>query len=192
MPDTAGTLVDTVLQRVRDPQGSAHTRAFVRDVLTKTQQLVNVATKSVTTSVTLTTDPWLGWYPVFASFPTAGRIIAVRDAGRDLVEVPWRSLAQTSHTWLRDVGPRHEAFAVIGRDLLVVYPTVDRAVTLTLVAASAPAALDSDDDVPALPPDVIPLWLDVAVAVLLARSRQFDGLAVVIQRIAAGMQTVLA
>jgi len=183
MAETAGTLVDTILQRVRDPQGAANSRAFVRDLLGRCQWAVNGRKNIVVATESFTTTPRRLVYPIKALVPSALRITAVRDLGRDVRFVPWTTLAHTNVGWFRELGDRHLAFSLIGRDLLVLYPGVDRAVTLTLVYTLQTNDFINDGVASELPDDDMLVVEDLVEALILTKARDFGPLAEPLKRV---------
>src|SRR3990167_7929296 len=107
--EVAGTLVSALLRRVRDPQALANTRDFTRSILSDCQRLVNARTGRVLETTTgFATEPMRMFYPLAALIPTAVRVQAVREGGRDLDRMTLKQLSQTNSTWFRDIGDRFE------------------------------------------------------------------------------------
>ena len=171
MAEVAGTLVDTVLRRVRDPGGTAHSRAFTRELLSDLQRHVNGATRAVLTTATLTLNPRQQLYSISGLLTDCLRVEYVRDAGRDVPPVPWRTLGRADRLWTRKVGSTPEAWATIGRDLLVITPGMDETRTVTVVYTTLTTALAADQDATELPDQRLPAVLDLAEAILLLRHR---------------------
>ena len=68
MAVVTGQLVDTVLQRVRDPGGLAHSRVLVRLILTHLQRILNAKFGVVLESRTLATVPRQQVYPIIDEY----------------------------------------------------------------------------------------------------------------------------
>ena len=192
MGEAASTLVDTVLQRVRDPQGSATPRAMVRTFLSEAQRFINGATEEVDFQVTFTTQPYQQVYPITPSFldpatgqPVCLRIVDIRQDTRNLVMVEnWHVLAQTDRQWFRKVGVRHEVWTAIGRDLLVVHPAMKDAGTITVNCVKLTLPFQNDQTLADLPDDLLPLLLDLTETFVSLRMRKFDGIKPLLDRLA--------
>lgn len=175
MPDVAKTLIDVVLRRVRDPQGSAHSRDLVRSLLSHSQRMLNAVLGSATETVTLNTEAQRKFYPISALVPTSARVLAVREGGRDLREIGWLGFAQADRYWTRRLGSRFLEFSTIGRDLLVIHPAKDEASSVSVIAASLTTELSSEDTEVEVPVDDVPAVLSLAEAVLSLRDRNIGG-----------------
>jgi hypothetical protein len=173
MAEVAGTLVDALLQRVRDPSGLAHTRDTARLVLSHVQRIANYALRAVLDSATLPTEPYRQVYPVLSLLPAAARVVGIREGARDLDEIAWPLFHLSVPRWFRATGPRFEAFARIGDDLLVIYPAKTLASSVSVVYARLTTALVNDSTPTDMPDEYLPLVLDVAEAILLLRQRQY-------------------
>lgn len=184
-----GPLVDTVLRRVRDVQGSAHPRALVRWLLSMAQQLVNARFDNALDTATFTTEPQRQIYPLAAGFPTSVRVIAVRQDGRDLGAVPWADLIQLDRRWHRRAGPRLETWSPIGRDLLVLHPALATAATVDVVVTKLTTSLTIDSDTLEVPDQLIPPMLDLVEAIVLTKGRLFEPAAAALDRLAASTQS---
>lgn len=176
MPETALTLTDALLRRVRDPQGSAHSRVFVRTVLTHCQRLVNAGLRVVLVETTLTTEPYRQVYPLQTLLPSTIRVQAVREGGRDLHRVTLPTL-NVDRRWFRRTASRFHLWAQVGHDMLIVHPAKLEASSVVVVSAALTNIFTGEDTVPDLPDYVIPAMLALAEGVLLARSRNFAPLA---------------
>ena len=176
MAVVTGQLVDTVLQRVRDPGGLAHPRTLVRLVLTHLQRALNTKFGVVLESRSLATVPRQQVYPIAALTAETLRIVAVREGTRDLIQVAWPELWYQDRNWPFRLADHHESFSVIGRDLLVIYPAKPAASTVTLICATLTATLTDDTVVIELQEELHPLLLSLTEAVLLTRQRVYGPL----------------
>ena len=125
MPDTAGTLLDILARRVRDPSNVAHPRDFARDVLSRCQRALNAGLGLITREDTLVLDavtPQV--YNVMAKLPNAVRLLAIREGTRQLAKVDWTMLGAVDPSWPIRVGAVFAAWSLIGRDRLLLYPGV--------------------------------------------------------------------
>jgi hypothetical protein len=169
----AGTLVDRVLQRIRDERATGTARTLVRAVMTHAQRLVNGKLGLVIRDLAFPTVAYQGVYPLATLAPTALRVLGVQQGPRDLTEVPWQEFAYERRTWLRDARSRYESYALIGRNMLVLYPTLAEPGSVSLRVAVLTIDLASDASEIELPDEYHPLLVDLTSAVLLVRQRTF-------------------
>src|SRR5262245_36284584 len=184
MAEECGPLIDVLLQRTRDPQGTANTRLFVRTILSMAQQLTNAGIKAIIDELPLVTEPMRQVYPIKDLLPVSANIVAVREEGRDLKEVDWRTLAQVDRQWPRRTGSRFETYSLVGRDLLIVHPALPETSHVDVHYAILTAELTSESTRTELHDDFVPVVLDLAETVLLMRGRQFDQANAALLRIA--------
>ena len=173
MAIVAGPLTDILLQRVRDPQGLTHTRAFVRTIVTHVQRAINAKQRFLVSTSTLTTQPYKVVYPIAPLVTTGIRVVGVRDANRSLEFVPWMNFWYTHRAWHRQVGGQLQAWSLIGRDLLLLWPTLERVSSVTLVHPTLTGVVVNDAHVLEVPDEALPLLLDLCEVVLLAVQRDF-------------------
>jgi len=153
----AGQQVDIVLRRARDPLGAATPRTKVFDFMARIQAIVNGGLERVIQSAPLTVQPQLPMYPIAGFLPSALRIVDIRDAsGRSLDgPVPLESLKWLNMEWFREIGPELRSWCVVGKDLLILRPSlpIQQTVTVFYVAVTATQLDDtmnlqiSDDDI---------------------------------------------
>lgn len=189
MAKVAHLLIDTVLQRVRDPQGLAHTRAQVLDLLSQCQRFINGALGLVLTTTTLTTLPRKLLYTLSGDLTTTLRVVAVRDGARDLAKMP--TLASLNHVdlhWMRLEGARFEAWVPIGRDLLVIYPAKEVGSTVTVVHASLTSALTGEDDVTEIPDEYLDMVVTLCEAIVLLIQRDLASADAAMKRLGQSLQ----
>jgi RES domain-containing protein len=84
----------------------------------------------------------------------------------------WKVLVQADRHWCRAVGSRLKAWAMIGRSLLVLYPGLDTADSVTLVYVKNTDTLTHISNVLEVPDKDLPQVLDVAESLLLLRERR--------------------
>lgn len=176
----AKDLTDAVLQRVRDPGGLAHPRELVRRLLDRTQCAVQAAAPGWVLQITLTTQPAQLIYPI-ASFADASdedhppciRVerVTADYPPRDLVDVPWRTLAQTDRHWLRRTGSKLLTFSRLGRDHLILYPALKESVLCSILYTPVPTALGAEDVPLELREDRLPAVAALTEMLLLLRQR---------------------
>lgn len=181
----AGALVTTLLQRVRDPQGAAHSRAFALAILSDAQRLVNLAQRHVLVEETLTTEARRMIYPVSSLLPLSARIEYIRDSVRDLTPTTIRALSHVDQRWPSRMGLTFESWVPIGRDLIIIYPAKTAASSVTVVSTKLTTAFAGEGDEVELPPEAEPAMLALAEAILLLRSRMWGPFGDAIKRLAA-------
>jgi len=176
-------LVTLVSRRLRDPSNVRHSAALVRKVLSHCQRALNrfKADNLATTTLTTTAGRTLyKWTEVHAT--DVQRIVACRQDERDLHEVDWREVVHVDERWLRRTGPRHEVFATVGSDLLILYPAVGYATSVDVIYCDAPADMAAGGNIE-LSDDLAPLLADMAEAVLSVKNKQFDTTEALLQRL---------
>lgn len=178
-----GSLVDGILLRMRDPGGDAHPRSLVRSLLTAWQRLLNGKFAWSLETLTLSTEAWRQVYPIAALLENAVRVVAVREGTRDLIPVTWTEFWYVRRTWLRDVGPRYDEFALVGRDVLVLYPAQREATSVSVVVARLTADLTDDTVAVEIPDDYVPLLMNLVELTLLLRTRIYDPMKVLTEAI---------
>lgn len=172
---STSAIIDEMASRLRDTSSFAHPRAVVLDILSRVQRVLNLGLKFQLTSATFAPTAMRCLYQMTEVAADVGKVVAVRDAGRDLAEIMWDELPSNDAEWLRAEGPQPEAFASIGRDLLVITP-MQRIVppSLTVVYATQTAALVDDvANFPVIPDEYVSLLEDITEAILLLRGRIF-------------------
>lgn len=174
MAETAGTLRAAVQRRVRDATGTFHADALVLDLLSRAQRLINVSTRLVLTSGTLTTAERLQIYTIATEFADGVDVIDVRDGTESLPRTTLQELNQVDRNWFRRIGPRFETWAQIGRTLLVVHPALNYASSLTVVYSKLTTDLALDATALELETDSDLMVMDLTEAILLLRQRKYD------------------
>jgi hypothetical protein len=175
---TAKELTDEVLRRVRDVHGLAHSRAFARTLLSKSQQVLNTLLAVVTTSTTFTTQPHQQLYSISGSLTgtdTVSRVLAVREGGRDLSHLKdYRQLSHLNLRWLRAIGTRFEAWTHIGRDLLVIYPAKTSTSSVEIIGSKLTTALTGEATELEVPSEYHDHIVTLAEIMLLAKQRDLE------------------
>src|SRR5216684_9073969 len=190
MPATAGTMTDTVLQRIYDAGGVATARANVWDMLSRCQQLVNAALDSIIVALNFSTGPRQQVFTLTDIAPDVMKVLRVRDQHRDLSEIQLRELKYISPRWFGQSGSRWETFAKIGKTMLVVHPMKLSADSLTLVYTQILPRLGGDLDVCPLSDDQIPLLTKLTEAMLLLRQRNFEPVKKIIDDVVKDVQAM--
>lgn len=174
MATTASDLIDSISRRVRDASNTAHTRAFVRDLLDRSQVIVNAHREYIVSTINLVTQPGKSLYAVGSDITGLQRVTAIDDASGRLDEIrPWRNLWKLSPTWHTDAGPIL-GWAMIGKTTLALYPVPSVPVTLQLRGPAITTKLNAD----AVPMDLrnedADIVRDIVTSLLLFRQRDLD------------------
>ena len=176
MAKLAGPIADVVLKRVYAYGGVAHSIDFVIETLSRCQRVVNTFTQSVVPTGTLSTLNEKLLYTLRSEIDDCIDIIEITESNRRLARMPALVAfeAYASNWWRTSDGTRFEAWKLLARDLLFVYPakaTDDSvAVTYTKLTDELKVRTDAFD----LPDEEVELASDLAEIVLLARDRQMD------------------
>lgn len=174
MASTAGTLIDSISRRVRDANNTAHSRAFVRDILDRIQVIVNAKKEYVLTETVVTATPGKSLYSVETDLGSSIAVTEVTIDGRQIDRLDWQNLHRLSRTWRTDTSGTPLAWAPIGRSLVAIYPAPNHACQITFTASKITTELNAD---------AIPLELrlededivrELTTVILLVRQRDLD------------------
>lgn len=169
---TAGTYVDIVMRRTRDPNAVGLTRAFVRDLISRSQRMVNAQMRTVKESLTLATNPNQQFYPVTINAPASVRVEYVREGDRDLRKVTIQELSEADTKWFRKVADRFELWAPVGRDQIVVHPAKAITSSVEVIYTKLTDELIDDTILAELPEDDMTHVLDLAEMLTLLKQRR--------------------
>ena len=183
MATPAGTLITSISRRVRDENNTAHSRAFIRDLLDRLQVIFNAEQEAITATRVVTNTKNKALYSVESDLQGIIELQTVRLGELRLDEItPWRNLYKLSPTWLTDTAPQPEGWAKIGRSLVAIYPAPQSdielkfqgsAITIPLTSDSVPLQLELEDE------DIV---RELVTALLLLRQRDLDTIKPVIER----------
>ncbi len=175
MATAASTLITAIRRRIRDENATAHTQAFVRDLLDRSQVAVNATTRSVVSDSTLTTAAGQAIYHVetdLTSAITPERVLwnsQVIDRIED-----WRELARMDRSWLIRRDSEIKAWTMIGHNLIVLYPALTIASSAVVRCSKVTAALTLDATTLELPEELETVAMDLVTTLLLLRQRDLD------------------
>src|SRR5262245_56626618 len=175
--------VAQIMERLRDPNGTATPAPIVRQILSLVQQSVNAGVMKVSAEITATIDaqqatastpPCLMDMGNLA--PEAVRMLEVRDGERVIPEVAWRELGRMDRRWYKRVGPRVEAWARLGCRRIIFWPCPPEggAPSLTLRYVKITTELTTDGTPLDIYEQRIAFVLDLTEAILLVRRRLTD------------------
>ena len=175
MATAASTLITAIRRRVRDENATAHTQAFVRDLLDRSQVAINTTTRSVVSDTTLNTTAGQAIYHVETDLTAAITPERVLWNSQVIDQIEdWRELARMDRSWLVRRGDEIRAWTLIGHNLLVLYPALRVADTVTVRSSKVTAALSADATLLELPEELETLAMDLVTTLLLLRQRDLD------------------
>lgn len=182
MATTAGTLIDSIARRVRDPNNTAHSRAFVRDILDRIQVTVNAHKEYILTETIKIATPGQALYSVETDLGSSITVTDVLINGRELDQQTWTNLHRLNRNWLTAKSGKPFAWASIGRSLVAIYPAPDYKAEITFVASKITTPLSADEIPLELRKEDEDIVRDLTTAILLLRQRDLDTCPAIIQR----------
>lgn len=180
MSRTVKSIVDELLERIRQEGGVVTTTDFATEIVSHSQRIINAGVRSVVGSAVLTTLAEKLIYRYRDELTSSVDVLSVAEGNRELLR--FNSLADLTAydpDWFRAItGTRFEGWCQIGRGLLVVYPgkAAASAVTVTystLTTAYTSYSSDGATNVD-LPDEDVEMLVGVAEVMLLVRLREFD------------------
>lgn len=178
MAKTVGPLVDEVLLRLRDTSAVGTSRAIARRALAYAVGYTALAYNDTLVTFTLTTERERLLYDLSETSDRIVRVVRVTDTNGH--EVP---LSQTvvidglfDPHWFRAQGDQFTHFAQLGKRLLVLWPAVDRAESVTLHCKAFPTIFTADTETVGIEDDLVPQALALAETLLLVRAHRPDRL----------------
>lgn len=172
-----------VAARVRDPNFNATTQPQVIGIISLAQQIVNGILGDVVGTASLVVQPRTTIYSISSFLPSCVKIQAVRDAsGRDLEPIPFNALSWLNMKWPTSIADSPRGFALAGRDVLILYPGVHTAQTLTVVYTNLTAPLTTTADSTVTPSEDDDAIYDLTEVLLLLKNRDMYGAKTVIDR----------
>lgn len=180
-----GTQRQIVLERSRDPNGTANTSTLVWDLFNRLQWAVNAEIEDVVGSTSLPLASRQCLYPINANIPAAQKILGVRDANRDLYPMEFGALRGLDRYWFRRFRDQLRWFALCGYDLLIVGPPLDtlqEATSVTVVYNAVTTAITSDASQFQLQDENVESVMELTEAILLAKARDWAGAQQAMQR----------
>ncbi len=174
MANIAGVVITKVLQRVRDPQGSAHTRTFVLKILSHAQRVVNAIFGEVKITDTFNTEADRIAYPVRPTLDKTLRVVSVTQDGSELATETLEGLRGFDPSWPRTRADKMLAFAPVGRDLLFLYPALPRTSSVQITSIKDTGIIVGEASELEIPDNRAKIALDFTEVVLLLRQRDLD------------------
>ncbi len=171
MANPIGPIITTVLQRVRDPQGTASSRDFVRKILSHAQRILNSELADAVETIDLITQPGLMFYDLSGFIPNSMNVVEVEYEFQTLPRTDLNQLRGTDPNWSRTRGSQYNAYAQVGKNLLILYPALSVQSTVTVRFVKDTGILQNESEEISLLNDHLPLLDAVAEAVLLLKQR---------------------
>lgn len=179
-------LVTTILDRARDPQGIATTRAQCLSLASTCQQVTNGAVGDVIVSASLTLQPRTLIYQLSTYIPDCLKVQTVRDlSNRELswIEGGVNELAQINLSWIFQVANQPRCWTTAGRDLLILYPGVNTLTTVTVVYTQiTPALLNENNDSTVVANETDYAVMTLTELLLLLKARDYAAVAPALKR----------
>lgn len=168
-----GPIVDQLLRRARDPEGLATNRDQIHTLLTHTQRYVTLKNHAVVSVLPYTLVKRRVVYDIGELSPDISQVVGVRLNGEDLTQTAWRALVRQNREWLRATSATPDTWALLGRNLLVIYPGITQAVAVEIVYIPTTPIVDHPDNDLALTDEHVNELLDCTEGLLWIRNRQF-------------------
>lgn len=180
MAQQAKALIDTLLDRVRDPEGMATTRAQALNLVSRSQQTINSLLDDVVVSTLFTVPPYTQIFPIASILtgqPQPVRILAVKDAaGRDLFRLGSRADLESYWVnlyWFTEQGDELDSWGTVGRGLLVLRPALAAQQVVTVLYTQLTPTLAVEGDSTLVPPEDDQAILDLGELLIRMKSRDF-------------------
>ena len=186
MPEAFSPIINQTLARVRDQGGSLHSHALCTDLLTRLQRLYNNQQRLVLTDLTLSTLPMLQLYSFEDALQSQGMtILKVTHGTLPLERMTLTQLRHLDPRWPRATGTRLHAFIQLGYSLLLLWPSLLDASSVTITATTLTrdlASLQDTDtlDIPSQDTPRLAQWLEL---LLLLRQRDMIAFDVLLQQL---------
>lgn len=187
MSDIAAS-IDSISRRVRDASNTAHTRAFIQDIFTRSASIINSRQIYLTDDITLTATKQKAIYTVETELGGVSNITDVRLGQESLHHVdPWRNLWKLSATWLTDTSDVPLAWATIGRDRLAIYPAPISDIPITFIGTRGSFQAVVETEETGLRDEDDDIVRELTTALILLRQRDLDMVKPTVSRMAAKM-----
>jgi hypothetical protein len=183
------TVINTVARRLRDNANLAYPRAVLIRFVDHTQRILNAHTKSFLVQI----DPAGANFHTFSSVykistlfgTTVSSIEALYDqgtggpGGKYIERIQWPTLSRNDPQWFRRSGTQLISWSTVGKDLLVLYPILNRPVltgelSFTYCPAVPSTILDNGSNDIVLDDSFIPLLQDIVEVLGCLKGRRFS------------------
>ena len=188
MASSAGTLISSIRRRVRDDNATAHTQTFVRDLLDRAQVAVNAASRNIITDTTLSTVAGQAIYHVETDLANAisPERVLWNNQVIDRIE-DWRELARMDKMWLVRRDNEIKAWAMIGNNLLILYPALRVADSVVVRSNKVTNALSVDATLLEIPEELETIAMGLTTVLLLLKQRDLDRVEEITQEVSEKM-----
>ena len=173
MPDSVANIISTLQARVRDPQGNIHTNDFVRNLVSRCQQIINDYLRLVIIEGTMNTNAYQNLYTFTIHLPNTISVLSIKDEDRDLDQLnTLDDLKSIDLAWHRRAGHRHEAFLQLGETYLLLWPAKPTNSSVTVVSTKLTRELTSvPQDNLEISTEKTPLLVDLVEVLMLVKQR---------------------
>ena len=146
--------IDLLRKRTRTEGVVPHSDAFMLDVLSKAQRMVNARKQHVLVEEAFNTSPYQIVYDLRTTFPDAIDIVRIEKSEVRLIHLAnWRQLWLMSSGWFRQTGTTARVWSKIGRTHFIIWPGVATAYSVNVLYSKLcnkleenVTALEVDDD----------------------------------------------
>lgn len=180
-----GTQRAIVLERSRDPNGTANTSALVWDLFNRLQYAVNAEIEDVVGSAVLALNSRQCVYQINANLPNVQKVLGVRDANHDLYPMDFGALRGLDRYWFRRFRDQLRWFSLCGYDLLIIGPPLDtlqEATSVTVIYNAVTTPITSDASNFEIQDENVQSVMELTEAILLCKARDWAGAQQALQR----------
>lgn len=132
MAEAISEIINSVLMRLRDPAGTATSRALILDILLRAQQVYNEALRLSLLQVTYSTTPFTQFFPLTPDLQLSS-LSHIRHNERDLCQVTFADLMSIDRKWHRALSNRYECYMPLGFTHFLLWPGLRDGGTVTLI-----------------------------------------------------------
>jgi len=168
MAESLTEILNGLLLRLRDPAGSATSRALALDILLRSQQIYNESLRFKLLEVSFPTLPLTQIYPLTSDLALSS-VSHVRHNNRDLFKVTFADLMAIDRKWHRALSNRYECWMPLGFTHVLLWPGLRDAGTVTLIGPALTQNPVSETVSLEISQERTPLLIQMAEMILLNR-----------------------
>ena len=169
--------IDLLRKRTRTEGVVPHSDAFMLDVLSKAQRMVNARKQHVLVEEAFNTSPYQIVYDLRTTFPDAIDIVRIEKSEVRLIHLAnWRQLWLMSSGWFRQTGTTARVWSKIGRTHFIIWPGVATAYSVSVLYSKLCNKLEEDGTALEVGDDEMHEVLRVAEMVMSVRGGNYAAL----------------
>jgi hypothetical protein len=169
--------IDLLRKRTRTEGIVPHSDAFMLDILSKAQRMVNARKQYVLVEEAFSTSPYQIVYDLRTTFPNAVDIVRIEKSEVRLIHLEnWRQLWLMSSGWFRQTGTTARIWSKVGRTHFMIWPGVATAYSVNVLYSKLCNKLEEDVTALEVPDDEMHEVLRVAEMVMSVRSGNYAAL----------------